>query len=58
MTRGMLITGTLALAIGVSSIGLDAQDAQQPVAAFKSSVDMVRVTAAGRFRTSSPTPPV
>ena len=49
MTRGMLITGTLALAIGVSSIGLDAQDSQ-PVAAFKSSVDMVRVTAVVRDR--------
>ena len=49
MTRGMLITGTLALAIGVSSIGLDAQDSQ-PVAAFKSSVDLVRVTAVVRDR--------
>ena len=49
MTRGMLITGTLALAITVSSIGLDAQDSQ-PVAAFKSSVDMVRVTAVVRDR--------
>ena len=49
MTRGMLITGTLALTIGVSSIGLDAQDSQ-PVAAFKSSVDMVRVTAVVRDR--------
>ena len=49
MTRGMLIIGTLTLAIGVSSIGLDAQDSQ-PVAAFKSSVDLVRVTAVVRDR--------
>ena len=49
MTRGMLITGTLALAIVVSSTGLDAQDSQ-PVAAFKSSVDLVRVTAVVRDR--------
>ena len=49
MTRGKLITGTLALAIVVSSAGLDAQDSQ-PVAAFKSSVDLVRVTAVVRDR--------
>jgi len=49
MTRGMLITGTLALAVVVSSTGLDAQDSQ-PVAAFKSSVDMVRVAAVVRDR--------
>src|SRR2546423_8393988 len=49
MTGGIFITGTLALAIVVSSTGLDAQDSQ-PVAAFKSSVDLVRVTAVVRDR--------
>jgi Ca-activated chloride channel family protein len=49
MTRGMLITGTLALAVVISSTSLDAQDSQ-PVAAFKSSVDLVRVTAVVRDR--------
>ena len=50
MTRGMFITGTLALTVFVSTTGLDAQQETQPVAAFKSSVDLVRVAAVVRDR--------
>jgi Ca-activated chloride channel homolog len=50
MTRGSLITGTLALTLAVTTIGAGAQDVQPPVAAFKSSVDLVRVAAVVRDR--------
>jgi Ca-activated chloride channel homolog len=48
MKRGRLISGTAAVALVVGSIGLRAQDPQPPVATFRSSVDLVRVTAVVR----------
>jgi len=50
MTRGKLITGTLAILFASSSLGLKAQDAQPPVAAFRSSIDLVRIAAVVRDR--------
>jgi Ca-activated chloride channel homolog len=50
MMRVKLIIGTLALILTAATIGVDAQDVQPPVAAFKSSVDLVRVTAVVRDR--------
>jgi Ca-activated chloride channel family protein len=50
MTRGKLITGTLAILIASSSSGLIAQDAPPPVAAFRSSIDLVRIAAVVRDR--------
>src|SRR6478736_1231666 len=50
MTRGKLISGTLALALVVTTIGAGAQEVQPPMAAFKSSVDLVRITAVVRDR--------
>src|SRR4051812_10528388 len=50
MTRGKLISGVLALLLTVSTIGADAQDTQPPAAAFRSSVDLVRVAAVVRDR--------
>ena len=50
MTRGKLITGTLALALVVTTIGAGAQEVQPPMAAFKSSVDLVRIAAVVRDR--------
>jgi Ca-activated chloride channel homolog len=50
MTRGKLITGTLALTLTASTIVMGAQDTQPPAAAFRSSVDLVRVTAVVRDR--------
>jgi Ca-activated chloride channel family protein len=48
MKRGRLISGAAVVAIGLSSLGLEAQSAQPPVATFRSSVDLVRVTAVVR----------
>jgi VWFA-related protein len=48
MTRGMALIGTLALTVSLQSSGLHAQEPQPPVAAFKSSVDLVRVAAVVR----------
>ncbi|HKB14252.1 MAG TPA: VWA domain-containing protein [Vicinamibacterales bacterium] len=50
MKRGKLITGALLGALTVATVGVRAQNAQPPVAAFKSSVDLVRVTAVVRDR--------
>lgn len=47
MKRGRLISGMAAIAL-VTAAGLGAQEAQPPVATFKSSVDLVRVTAVVR----------
>jgi len=48
MTRGLALIGTLALTVSLQSSGLHAQEPQPPVAAFKSSVDLVRVAAVVR----------
>src|SRR4051812_29099802 len=48
MKRGRLISGTVAVALVFGAAGLAAQDPQPPVATFKSSVDLVRVTAVVR----------
>src|SRR5437763_16236790 len=48
MTRGLALIGTLALTVSLQSSGLQAQEPQPPVAAFKSSVDLVRVSAVVR----------
>jgi Ca-activated chloride channel family protein len=50
MTRGKLIIGALILTLAKTTIGVRAQDVQPPVAAFKSSVDLVRVAAVVRDR--------
>src|SRR5262252_4009348 len=50
MTRVKLITGILALALAVTTVGMGAQGAQPPVATFRSSVDLVRVAAVVRDR--------
>jgi Ca-activated chloride channel family protein len=50
MTRGKLIIGVLALVVTVSTIGADAQDTQPPAAAFRSSIDLVRIAAVVRDR--------
>src|SRR5438045_2925217 len=48
MLRGLLIIGTAALTVSLQSSGIGAQEPQPPVAAFKSSVDLVRVAAVVR----------
>jgi VWFA-related protein len=48
MTRGLSLAGTLTLAVSLSPSGIRAQEPQPPVAAFKSSVDLVRVAAVVR----------
>jgi Ca-activated chloride channel family protein len=50
MTRGKLIIVTLALTLTAGMIGVGAQDTQPPVAAFRSSIDLVRVAAVVRDR--------
>jgi Ca-activated chloride channel homolog len=48
MKRGRLISGMAAVALVIAAAGLGAQEPQPPVATFKSSVDLVRVTAVVR----------
>jgi Ca-activated chloride channel homolog len=48
MKRGRLISGMAAVALVITVAGLGAQETQPPVATFKSSVDLVRVTAVVR----------
>jgi Ca-activated chloride channel homolog len=48
MTRGKLITAAMALTLWFGSMGLTAQQPTPPVATFKSSIDMVRISAVVR----------
>jgi hypothetical protein len=48
MTRGKLITGGFILSLLFGANAAKAQDAAPPVAAFKSSIDMVRIAAVVR----------
>ena len=48
MKRGRLISGTAAVGFVLAAAGVKAQDPQPPAATFRSSVDLVRVTAVVR----------
>jgi Ca-activated chloride channel family protein len=48
MKRGRLISGAAVVTLGLSAAVLEAQSSQPPVATFRSSVDLVRVTAVVR----------
>src|SRR5260221_4610171 len=48
MMRDLVLMGRLGIAMALKSSGIQAQEPQPPVAAFKSSVDLVRVAAVVR----------